>query len=101
MSRLSGQGALGIECRRDDERVLGLVKRLEDYETRVCVEAERGFLTGLDGGCQVPIGAHARLDGDTVSLDGLVAEVDGSRISPCDQPLRPRGQGPGSGPHPR
>ncbi len=75
-----GQGALGIECRRDDERVLGLVKRLEDYETRVCVEAERGFLTGLDGGCQVPIGAHARLDGDTVSLDGLVAEVDGSRI---------------------
>ena len=42
-----GQGALGIECRRDDERVLGLVKRLEDYETRVCVEAERGFLTGL------------------------------------------------------
>ena len=75
-----GQGALGIECRRDDERVLGLVKRLDDYETRVCVEAERGFLTGLDGGCQVPIGAHARLDGDTVSLDGLVAEVDGSRI---------------------
>ena len=75
-----GQGALGIECRRDDERVLGLVKRLEDYETRVCVEAERGFLSGLDGGCQVPIGAHARLDGDTVSLDGLVAEVDGSRI---------------------
>ena len=75
-----GQGALGIECRSADERVLGLVKKLEDYETRVCVEAERGFLTGLDGGCQVPIGAHAVLSGETVSLDGLVAEVDGSRI---------------------
>lgn len=75
-----GQGALGIECRGADDRVLGLVKKLEDYETRVCVEAERGFLTGLDGGCQVPIGAHAVLRGETVSLDGLVAEVDGSRI---------------------
>ena len=44
------------------------------------MEAERGFLAGLDGGCQVPIGAHARLEGDQVLLDGLVAETDGSQI---------------------
>ena len=75
-----GQGALGIECRADDAQTLALVARLEDWETRVCVEAERGFLAGLDGGCQVPIGAHARLEGDQVLLDGLVAETDGSQI---------------------
>lgn len=75
-----GQGALGIECRADDAVTLALVRRLEDSATRVCVEAERAFLTGLDGGCQVPIGAHAELDGDTVMLDGLVAECDGSTL---------------------
>lgn len=75
-----GQGALGIECRSDDGEVLSLVAKMEDAGTRVCVEAERGFLAGLDGGCQVPIGAHATLVGDTVRLDGLVGETDGSRI---------------------
>lgn len=75
-----GQGALGIECRAKDEGVLELLHKLEDRETRVCVEAERGFLAGLNGGCQVPIGAHAQLEQDNIILDGLVAEVDGSAI---------------------
>lgn len=76
-----GQGALGIECRADDARVLELVGRLEDAETRVCVTAERAFLAQLEGGCQVPIGAHADLGEDgTISLDGLVAETDGSKL---------------------
>lgn len=76
-----GQGALGIECRADDARVLKLVGRLEDAETRVCVTAERAFLAQLEGGCQVPIGAHADLGEDgTISLDGLVAETDGSKL---------------------
>ena len=76
-----GQGALGIECRADDTATLDLLARLEHTPTRICVEAERGFLAGLDGGCQVPIGAHAEMTDDShFTLEGLVGEVDGSRI---------------------
>lgn len=76
-----GQGALGIECRADDTFTLELLSRMEHHETRICVEAERGFLAGLDGGCQVPIGAHAVMTGaSSFVLDGLVGEVDGSCI---------------------
>lgn len=76
-----GQGALGIECRADDSRTRDLLARLEHRPTRICVEAERGFLAGLDGGCQVPIGAHADMTDVThFTLEGLVGEVDGSRI---------------------
>jgi hydroxymethylbilane synthase len=89
-----GQGALGIECRADDAAVLSLLSQLNDEHTRTCVEAERGFLLGLDGGCQVPIGAHARLLEDgALELDGLVAEVDGSAI------LRRKKQGKASEAH--
>ena len=76
-----GQGAIGIECREDDYDLLVRLASLEDRETRICVDAERAFLAGLEGGCQVPIAGHARLlDEDILSLEGLVAEVDGSRI---------------------
>ncbi|MDO4840828.1 MAG: hydroxymethylbilane synthase [Desulfovibrionaceae bacterium] len=76
-----GQGALGIECRSNDAGTLELLARLNDSSTRTCVEAERAFLLGLDGGCQVPIGAHAVLaDNGMVTLDGLVADTDGSKI---------------------
>lgn len=76
-----GQGAIGIECREDDYDLFTLLAQIEDTPTRVCVEAERGFLAGLEGGCQVPIAGHARMVGDdVVSLEGLVAEVDGTRI---------------------
>ncbi len=85
------QGALGIEYAQKCSEVAELLAPLEDYETRVCVEAERGFLTGLDGGCQVPIAGHATLDGDTVNLTGLVADTAGVRVhkhnisGPADQ----------------
>ena len=76
-----GQGAIGIECREDDYELFTLLAELEDTPTRVCVEAERGFLAGLEGGCQVPIAGHARLESDeSFVLEGLVAEVDGSLI---------------------
>lgn len=75
-----GQGALGIEYRADDDRVIGLLEFLKDRETMLRVHAERGFLAGLDGGCQVPIAAYAVLDGDTVQLTGLVADEDGTRV---------------------
>ncbi len=74
------QGALGIEYAAARPEVAKLLAPLEHYETRICVEAERGFLTGLDGGCQVPIAGHATLDGSTVTLTGLVADVQGVRV---------------------
>ncbi len=76
-----GQGALGIECRRDDTRVNELVGVLNDPETRVCVDAERALLARLEGGCQVPIAAHAVLDGrQRLTLHGLIAGVRGERV---------------------
>jgi len=71
------QGALGIEYRRDDPAIAQALAFLDHPETHTCVAAERGFLTGLDGGCQVPIAAHATLEGDTVRLAGLLADLDG------------------------
>lgn len=76
-----GQGALGIEYREDREDIHAMMRFLEHEPTRICVEAERGFLAGLEGGCQVPIAGYARMhDAHTFCLNGLVAEVDGSHI---------------------
>ncbi len=75
-----GQGAVGIECRRDDPRINGLLAPLNHAVTRVCVEAERAMNHRLQGGCQVPIGGYAVLEGDTVWLRGLVGSPDGSRV---------------------
>ncbi|MGS0675477.1 hydroxymethylbilane synthase [Shewanella sp. 0m-4] len=76
----NGQGAVGIECRTDDARVKALLAPLEHAETRMRVTAERAMNTRLEGGCQVPIGAYAEIDGDTLSLRGLVGNPDGSQI---------------------
>ncbi|MBD2096705.1 hydroxymethylbilane synthase [Trichocoleus sp. FACHB-591] len=75
-----GQGALGIECRADDVETLSLLKAIEHIPTRDRVLAERAFLRELEGGCQVPIGVHTQLDGETLALTGLVASVDGQRL---------------------
>jgi len=79
-----GQGAIGIECRGDDERVNALLSPLHHTDTAVCVAAERAMNARLEGGCQVPIGGHARLDGDSLYLRGLVGTVDGSEIVRAD-----------------
>lgn len=72
------QGALGIEYRESDQDIRDLLAFLNHEQTIVEVRAERGFLTGLDGGCQVPIAAWSRVEGDTVTLTGFVADVDGT-----------------------
>jgi len=74
------QGAIGVETRQDDRAVNRLVDILNHRDTADCVAAERGFLTRLEGGCQVPIAGLARLEGDCLYLEGLVGEVDGSVI---------------------
>ncbi|MEW6740437.1 MAG: hydroxymethylbilane synthase [Nitrospirota bacterium] len=75
-----GQGAVGIECRVDDEFINNLISQLNHNETSVCVRAERAFLKKLEGGCQVPIAAYARLIDGRVVMDGLVGSVSGDRI---------------------
>lgn len=75
-----GQGALGLEYRRDDPAVAEMLAPLDHAPSHIAVDAERGFLTGLDGGCQVPIAAHAVLEGDVVTLTGFVADPEGRRI---------------------
>ena len=72
-----GQGAVGIECRRDDEFTNNLLKSLDHYETSVCVRAERAFLKKLEGGCQVPIAAYAQLKDGEIVIEGLVGSIDG------------------------
>jgi len=79
-----GQGALAIECRGSDEEVLALLGLLNDTATARAVAAERRLLGMLNGGCQVPIGAYARLETEdaegSLVLNGLVASPDGSRL---------------------
>lgn len=75
-----GQGAVAIEVRADDGEVLELAAKLNDESTHRCIVAERAFLRRLEGGCQVPIGAHATIDGGQVKLEGMVGSLDGSVV---------------------
>ena len=75
-----GQGAIAIETRSDNKLAVQSASRLDHRETRIACLAERAFLRGLGGGCQLPIAAHATLDGEVLKLDGLVARPDGSEI---------------------
>lgn len=76
----AGQGAVGIETRVNDERVLNYVAKLNHNSTACCVLAERAMNTRLQGGCQVPIGGFAALEGDEITLNALVGALDGSQI---------------------
>jgi len=75
-----GQGAIGIECRSDDGRLNALLQPLHDADTALCVTAERAMNQRLHGGCQVPIGGHAVLEGGQLWLRGLVGSVDGRQL---------------------
>ncbi len=76
----NGQGAVGIECRSDDEVIKALLAPLEHAETRIRVDAERAMNRRLQGGCQVPIGAYAVVENEQVHLRGLVGSLDGQQI---------------------
>jgi len=75
-----GQGALGIACRSDDERVQQRLSPLDHLPTRLAVTAERGLLAVLEGSCKVPIAGHATLDGNQIALRGLVANLSGTTL---------------------
>ena len=86
-----GQGALAIETRDDGGSRSGSLRKLDHAATRAAVTAERSLLALLGGGCQVPIGAHARLEGSVLHLQAIVASPDGARMI--------RDQTPGPIPH--
>ena len=75
-----GQGAIAIETRADDEIALTATAKLNHLQTELACRAERAFLRGLGGGCQLPIAGHAVVEGDVLKLEGLVAAPDGSKI---------------------
>lgn len=96
-----GQGAIGIECRTDDAFINDLIGKLNDEKSALCVRAERAFLKKLEGGCQVPIAAYARIEqasrnttetaraagdgfqkvnSEMLVMDGLVGSISGDRI---------------------
>jgi hydroxymethylbilane synthase len=75
-----GQGILAVETRTDAEWVNALIDRLDDPSSRASALAERAFLRRLEGGCQVPIAAHATLSGGRLEIQGLVASLDGRKV---------------------
>lgn len=75
-----GQGAIAVETRTADTRVLALLDPLDHRPTHLATSAERAFLSGLDGGCQVPIGALGTWRGDTLTLTWMVSDLQGQRL---------------------
>ena len=74
-----GQGAIAVECRLKDTEAADLLAPLDDAETRTAILAERALLAALHGGCQVPLGAWARVERSELLLDACVCSVDGSQ----------------------
>lgn len=75
-----GQGALAIECRADDQELLGELAKLTDEATWVELQAERTFLSEMDGSCQVPIAGFAAYDGNEVEMTGFIATPDAVEV---------------------
>lgn len=75
-----GQGALGLECRSNDQAVLTLIAPLSDPNTNICIRAERAFNRTLQGGCQVPIAGFAVLENNQLTMQGRVGSPDGQQL---------------------
>lgn len=75
-----GQGALAIECRANDKETRAMLDFLNDLPTRQATSAERAFLGLVEGGCQVPIGVHADVEGDKIRVEAIIAALDGSTV---------------------
>jgi hydroxymethylbilane synthase len=74
------QGIIGIEIRADDAATAVLLAALDDPDARVAATAERAFLARIGGGCQVPLGAYARINGNQITLDAMIGALDGRSV---------------------
>ena len=90
-----GQGALAVQCRADDDETIKLLAAIHDPITAVAVCAERAFLSGLGGGCLLPVGAFAQKNNGQIILTGAVISADGKqsiRLSAVDEEPRKLGE---------
>jgi hydroxymethylbilane synthase len=87
-----GQGALAVECREGDADVRERLEKIEHRDSRVAVDTERAFLAELGGGCDLPVGAYATVDGDTIRIRSFLSSLDGRQVlmdeSIGDDPVR-------------
>lgn len=72
------QGILAIECRENDERMLNILKAIEDDQASIQAKGERVFLEAVNGGCHIPVGAYCHIEGNSVTLDAMLGNSDGS-----------------------
>ena len=84
------QGAIGVCCRADDQETMQWLAPLDDHATRIATTAERALLRRIEGGCQVPLGALARVEGDRLRMHAAVCTLDGTTM------LRTEGEMPAS-----
>ncbi|MBE0408673.1 MAG: hydroxymethylbilane synthase [Anaerolineales bacterium] len=75
-----GQGALAVQCRSGDEQAIRLLQVIDHIDTALAVSAERAFLSALGGGCSLPVGALAQVDGGVITLQGVVVSLDGKHL---------------------
>jgi len=69
------QGAIAIECRKDDNKTIQTIKKINDYETEIAVKTERVFMAAIEGGCKFPLAAYAKVSGNNVLLDVLAGQL--------------------------
>ena len=79
-----GQGTLAVEARADDTSILQMLAKIEHRPSRIALQTERSFLGVLGGGCDVPVAAYARLEGDQLRVSAMAAVPDGSRVFRAD-----------------
>ena len=89
LTPMVGQGALAVEARADDGEAVALAARIDHRPTRLCVEAERAFLARLGGGCRLPVGALATLDGGELRLRVVLGDESGDRVERREAQARP------------
>lgn len=75
-----GQGALALQTRSDDTRTIELCAAIEHTATRACIDAERAFVAEIGGGCSAPIGAHARIDDDSITMAVMISDPSGVNL---------------------
>ena len=73
------QGALAIQIRTDDSELAELLSKINDDTTRIAVEAERTVLAAMHGGCSIPLGVYARIEGDTITIDAMLSDLEGKK----------------------
>jgi len=82
-----GQGAVGIEIRAEDERIATICERLNHFNTRQCVVAERAFLSAMGGGCQSPVAAYAEIEGSKLRMRSLSFQTGPVRRAEAKRPI--------------